>query len=54
MSEQAKVMIDAVWTNIVLPGPHRRIAKGLLLECKQTIEHSTTQVKSEEYNNEQK
>lgn len=33
---------------------NHRIAKGLLLECKQTIEHGTTQVKSEEYNNEQK
>lgn len=27
---------------------NHRIAKGLLLECKQTIEHGTTQVKSEE------
>lgn len=27
---------------------HHRIAKGMLLECKQTIEHGTTQVKSEE------
>ena len=27
---------------------NRRIAKGLLLECKQTIEHGTTQIKSEE------
>ena len=47
MSEQAKVRIDAVWTDIVLSGSHHRIAKGLLLECKQTIEHGTTQVKSE-------